>query len=91
MDRKVRVAKRPRTTRSFHSRKPSRRGAKVSLQRIAGPSRVKPREHNFEPAGLEAREALIELFDLLDEYAPVWYTEAHRERALAAMTATEES
>ena len=92
MDRKVRVAKRPRTTRSFHSTKPSRRGAKVSLQRIAGPSRVEHRAHKFEPAGLdEAREALIELLDLLEEYGPIWYTEAHRERALAALTATEES
>ena len=93
MDRKVRVAKRPRATRSFHSAKTqSKRGAKVSLQRIAGPSRVEHREHNFEPAGLdEAREALIELFDLLEEYGPIWYTEAHRERALAAIRATEES
>ena len=93
MGRKVRVAKRPRTTRSFHSTKtPSRRGAKVSLQRIAGPSRVEHREHHFEPAGLdEAREALIELFDLLEEYGPIWYTESHRERAMAAIRATEES
>ena len=92
-DRKVRAAKRPRAARSFHFTKtPSRRGAKVSLQRIAGPSRVEHREHNFEPAGLEeTREALIELLDLLEEYGPIWYTEAHRKRALAALTATEES
>ena len=93
MDRKVRAAKRSRAARSLHSTKtPSKRGAKVSLLRIVGPSRVEHREHHLEHAGLdEAREALIELFDLLEEYAPVWYTEAHRERALAAMTATEES
>ena len=93
MNRKVRAAKRPRTTRSFHSTKtPSRRGAKVNLLRIAGPSRVEHREHHLEHAGLdEAREALIELFDLLEEYAPIWYSEGHRERSLAAIRATEES
>ena len=68
----------------------------MSFQRIAGPSRVERTEHNFEHAGLDkAREALIELFDLLEEYGPIWYTEAHRERALAAIRAairaTEES
>jgi hypothetical protein len=64
----------------------------VSLLRIAGPSRVEHREHNFEHARLdEARETLIELFDLLEEYGPVWYSEAHRERALAVITALKES
>ena len=64
----------------------------MSLQRIAGPGRVEHGEHNFEHAGLdEAREALVELFDLLEEYGPIWYTEAHRQRALAAIGATEES
>ena len=91
MDRKVRVAKRPRTTRSFHSRKPSRRGAKVSLQRIGRRGGVQDRERDFEHAADEAREALIELFDLLEEYGPVWYTEVHRDRALAAIKALEES
>ena len=93
MDRKVRVAKRPRTTRTFHSTKtPSKRGAKVSLQRIAGSSRVQDRQRDFAHAGPdEAREALIELLDLLEEYGPIWYTEAHRDRALAAIRALEKS
>ena len=91
MDRKVRVAKRPRTTRSFHSTKPSRRGAKVSLQRIARRGGVQDRERDFEHAADEAREALIELFDLLEEYGPGWYTEAHRDRTLAAIRTLEES
>jgi hypothetical protein len=29
--------------------------------------------------------ALYTLFDLLEEYAPCWYTEKHHERALAAL------
>jgi hypothetical protein len=53
---------------------------------------VQDREHAFERAGHdETREALVELFDLLEEYSPIWYTEAHRDRALAAITALEKS
>jgi len=29
-------------------------------------------------------DAFIELFGLLEEYAPLWYTEQHHRRALAA-------
>lgn len=29
-------------------------------------------------------EAFLELFELLEEYAPVWYTERHHNRADAA-------
>ena len=93
MDHKARVAKRPRTTRSFYSTKPQfRRGSKVSLQRIAGHRRVEDAEHDFEQAPVdEARETLIELLDLLEEYGPAWYTETHRNRALAAIRALRES
>ena len=92
MDHEARVAKRPRTTRSFHSTKTqSRRRAKVSLQRIARRGGVQDRERDFEHAADEAREALIELFDLLEEYGPGWYTEAHRDRTLAAIRTLEES
>ena len=31
------------------------------------------------------REALEELFQLLEEYAPTWYTEEHHDRAVAAL------
>jgi hypothetical protein len=93
MDRKARVAKRPRTTRSFHSAKTqSRRGSNVSLQRIAGHSGVEDTEHDFEQAVLnETREVLVELFDLLEEYGPAWYTDTHRSRALAAIRALQGS
>jgi len=30
--------------------------------------------------------ALEELFELLEEYAPTWYTEAHHNHAIAALT-----
>ena len=29
-------------------------------------------------------QAFLELFELLQEYAPIWYTEQHHNRALAA-------
>ena len=93
MNRKARVAKSPRTTRSFRSSKPqSGRGTKVSLQRVEEPNDVQGRARDFErgPAG-QAREALVELFDLLEEYGPSWYSEAHRAKALAAINALEES
>jgi hypothetical protein len=31
------------------------------------------------------REMLEELFELLEDYAPTWYTEEHHNRALAAL------
>jgi hypothetical protein len=31
------------------------------------------------------REVLEELFQLLEDYAPAWYTEAHHNRAVAAL------
>ena len=35
-------------------------------------------------------EAFRELFNLLEQYAPVWYTEDHHNRALAALRVFEE-
>ena len=64
----------------------------MSLQRIAGYRGVEDAERDFERAPVkEAREALIELLDLLEEYGPPWYTEDHRNRALAAIRALKES
>ena len=93
MKRKARVAKSPRTTCSFRSTKAqSRRGTKVSLQRVEERKDVQGRERGFERGPVrEAREALVELFDLLEEYGPSWYSEAHRAKALAAINALEES
>lgn len=33
----------------------------------------------------DPRVVLEELFNLLEDYSPVWYTESHRTRALAAL------
>jgi hypothetical protein len=33
----------------------------------------------------DTREVLEELFHLLEEYAPTWYTEEHHNRAVAAL------
>jgi len=33
----------------------------------------------------EANAALRELFELLEDYAPAWYTEEHHNRAAAAL------
>ena len=33
----------------------------------------------------EAKAALRELFELLEDYAPSWYTEEHHNRAAAAL------
>ena len=30
-------------------------------------------------------ETLVELFELLEDYAPVWYTEEHHHHAVAAL------
>lgn len=34
---------------------------------------------------MSARAALAELFELLEEYAPTWYSEDHRRRAMSAL------
>jgi len=38
-----------------------------------------------------AAEVLRELFNLLEQYAPTWYTEEHHNRAVAALRVLEES
>ena len=92
MDRNARVAGCRYTTQSFHATNAhSGRGTNVSLQRIDEWSEVAGRERNFEEREVdEEREALVELFDLLEEYAPKWYTESHHARALAAIKALQE-
>ena len=49
-----------------------------------------------KPAALQAQfsslvEVFREMFDLLGEYAPLWYTEEHHRRAVAALGALQES
>lgn len=55
-----------------------------SLANIGGPESAQL--HSAKVA-----EVLRELFNLLEEYAPVWYTEEHRDRAVAVLRDFEES
>jgi hypothetical protein len=50
---------------------------------------MRARSQGEEEESLDGRfrivaEAFLELFELLEEYAPVWYGEGHHNRALAA-------
>jgi len=53
--------------------------------------------HFDEPPPLDNQQikivaqSFIELFELLEEYAPVWYTEQHHNRAMAAKSVLERS
>jgi septation ring formation regulator EzrA len=38
-----------------------------------------------EPGIPTTREVLEELYELLEDYAPAWYTERHHKRAVAAL------
>ena len=43
-------------------------------------------QSDASPAQIESiAEAFRELFDLLEQYAPAWYAEEHRYRAVAAL------
>lgn len=44
-------------------------------------------EHENAPS---TREVLEEFFQLLEDYAPTWYTEEHHNRAVAALRAAGE-
>lgn len=46
------------------------------------------RVSNLEPPVTE-RSVLEELFNLLEDYAPSWYTEQHHNRAIAALLGRE--
>lgn len=45
----------------------------------------------FQRESAYIAEVFRELFNLLEEYAPVWYTEEHHKRAVAALRYFEES
>jgi hypothetical protein len=38
-----------------------------------------------EPQTANAPDAFLELFELLETYAPTWYTEEHHSRVVAAL------
>jgi len=47
--------------------------------------RLPPGKRDIPPAKFKiVARAFLELFELLEEYAPVWYTEKHHNRAVVA-------
>ena len=44
-----------------------------------------------QPEKSEFAEVFRELFNLLEQYAPVWYTEEHHKRAVAALRVLQDS
>jgi hypothetical protein len=47
---------------------------------IAAPLQARSKEQ-----GIDIKDALQELYLLLEDYAPVWYTQEHHDRALRAL------
>jgi hypothetical protein len=52
--------------------------------------RLREKADALQPQLASVIEAFRELFNLLEEYAPPWYTEEHHNRAVAALRALEE-
>jgi hypothetical protein len=65
------------------------RRCRVSVQPEAQGSAVAGgiREHQKDDSGLRA--ALEEMFRLLEDYAPAWYTEEHHDRIVSALRSKE--
>ena len=47
------------------------------------------RHNRFTPERARLAEALSELHNLLEEYAPAWYTEEHHRKAEVALQSSE--
>jgi hypothetical protein len=47
---------------------------------------LKLASNRIQPKSVPSRETVLkELFILLEDYSPVWYTKEHRDRAIAAL------
>jgi hypothetical protein len=65
-----------------------KRSASMATRQLAAPSASSVSAATAEPLQSERlRAALAELLDLLESYAPMWYTEDHHNRALGALLA----
>jgi hypothetical protein len=53
-----------------------------------GENKIRNKE---QPQAANPSDMLVELFELLEDYAPLWYTEQHHNRALAALRVLEGS
>ena len=72
-------------------------GGDMLINHNAAESDVSRRSHpinysaNLKTEQPSRTDALEDLYDLLEEYAPAWYTEEHRERAQAALRSVKKS
>lgn len=57
----------------------------MSVERLDLADSHRKQNSELDASALTAREVLEELFLLLEEYAPTWYTEEHHNRAVAAL------
>jgi hypothetical protein len=53
------------------------------LEVVSGEGKVHDNEHRPEP--ITPTAVLRELFELLEDYSPIWYTQENHDRALAAL------
>ncbi|MGB7844888.1 MAG: hypothetical protein WBL63_04680 [Candidatus Acidiferrum sp.] len=69
------------------SMKDAKRSEPTGLERAEGASSGKRVRNRKQLESVDPREVLVELFGLLEEYAPIWYTDEHHNRALATLRA----
>jgi len=65
------------------------RSLTVSLLATDKPMDVKRSRSGLEKGAVTPKAVLEELFSLLEEYGPSWYTEEHRDRAVSALLTPE--
>jgi hypothetical protein len=63
------------------------RSGTVSLLALNETKELKSRPGSLEQEAVTTEAVLEELFSLLEEYGPAWYTEEHHKRAVAALLA----
>jgi len=63
----------------------------VAFQSGSESEEIRIRERSALLASTALAEVLTELFDLLEQYAPSWYTQEHHDKALAALQMLKES
>jgi len=62
----------------------------MKLEQLELPDSLNDDGIHPEPLRVPAtRDVLEELFELLEDYAPTWYTEEHHNRAVAALLGKE--
>lgn len=62
----------------------------MNLQHVEEKHLEEERDAQQSPSEV-VTSSFLELFALLEEYAPVWYTEGHHNRAVAAVRSLQQS